>query len=179
MEDYLIDCSSDIDDINKTIDDIKDKSSLNLIFKYNSDFSNAYKMRRIVENFFVKLGFSWKWKTRFIMISDELNNNAIEYWTIKHENNIMAITVNREWKDLIVDMSVEDKGNGNFPKNATDMEELRKVKTKENIMNSDSIRWRWLFLIISQMVDDLYFKDSSKWWLVVWITQKLVKWTDF
>jgi hypothetical protein len=51
-------------------------------------------------------------------------------------------------------------------------EKLRKNKQNKIIPNN-SIRWRWLFMIIDKLVDKLYFKDSKNWWLIVGIEKKL------
>jgi len=52
---------------------------LDLSILYNSDFKNAKKLREIVDIICIMYDIDAKWKTRLILICDELNNNAIEY----------------------------------------------------------------------------------------------------
>jgi hypothetical protein len=70
-------------DISRTefIDMIKDipKDSFEICFKYKSNFLNTKNIRDFIGFIFDYYGFSKMWKTRFILIADELNNNAIEY----------------------------------------------------------------------------------------------------
>jgi hypothetical protein len=40
--------------------------------------------------------------------------------------------------------------------------------------NHSSIRGRWLFMIIIKIMDELYFENSQKWWLIVWIKKDLL-----
>jgi hypothetical protein len=73
-----------------------------------------------------------------------------------------------------INVEVEDAGNWKSPQKAKDMEKLRNNKLKEWFENHTFIRWRWLFMIITKLVDELYFKDSNKWWLIVWVNKKIL-----
>jgi hypothetical protein len=58
-----------------------EKDMLDIEFHYKSDFSNTKTLREFIDNVFVIFNIKDLWKSRFIIISDELNNNAIEYGT--------------------------------------------------------------------------------------------------
>jgi len=76
---------------------------------------------------------------------------------------------------LSIETSVIDTGNGAAAKKAKDMNELRKENENKDFANHHSIRWRGLFLIISHLVDDLYFEDAEIWGLIVGARKVLVK----
>lgn len=138
-------------------------------FFYDSKFENTKHLRDFVDIICERLAFSDKQKSRFILIADELNNNAIEYWSSTDAENILRIKLSKiDWKKVFK-LEVQDKWNWKHPKTALDMETMRAHKLKVWYFGHDSIRWRWLFLIIVKLVDRLYFKNSADWWLVVGI----------
>lgn len=142
-------------------------------FLFKSDFNNAKYLRNYL---FIILDILWidsVWKNRFVLISDELNNNAIEYWSIKDWLNIFRFSAKNQGDNLILNIEVEDEWNWEKAKKAIEMEELRKTRLEKWFHNHNSIRWRWLFLIITNLVDKLYFKDSDRWWLIVWVNKVL------
>ncbi|MDR1945427.1 MAG: hypothetical protein LBQ59_05200 [Candidatus Peribacteria bacterium] len=54
-------------------------NSLDVEFLYKSDYKNTKDLRDFVEVICDFLKFSLNLRSRIILISDELNNNAIEY----------------------------------------------------------------------------------------------------
>ncbi|MEA3386863.1 MAG: hypothetical protein U9Q66_00185 [Patescibacteria group bacterium] len=54
-------------------------NSLDVTFKYNADYLNTKILRDFVDEAFTLFDVDKKWISRLILISDELNNNAIEY----------------------------------------------------------------------------------------------------
>jgi len=94
------------------------------------------------------------------LIVDELNNNAIEYGSKKGDLNKMTFSFQRNTKTLL-SIEVEDSGAGKDAKNAETMRKLQSTKIKEGFENHASIRGRGLFMIIVNLVDELYFKDSD------------------
>jgi len=70
-------------------------------------------------------------------------------------------------KKTSLKIEVEDNGNGKKPQNADSMKALQQTKVSEWFDNHDSIRGRWLFMIIFNLVDSLYFKDSETGGLIV------------
>lgn len=68
----------DLDKKDFLLEHIKE-DRLDLEFQYKSDFSNTKTLREFIDNIFVIFNIKDLWKSRFVLISDELNNNAIEY----------------------------------------------------------------------------------------------------
>ncbi len=152
---------------------IDSDSYISVEFIYQSKFENTKDLRDFVDIICEKLWFSDKQKWRFILIADELNNNSIEYWSSPESFNIMRIESHMEENERFFNLEVEDMWNWKHPKTALDMETMRAHKLKLWYFGHNSIRWRWLFLIIVKLVDRLYFKNSVNWWLIVWIKTKI------
>ena len=108
-----------------------------------------------------------------VLISDELNNNAIEYGTSTWWYNILRVQIEKKKKTCNLVLEVEDDWKWNNPKTALEMETLRAHQLKKWYLEHNSIRWRWLFLITVQIVDRLYFKNSANWGLIVWIKKEI------
>ncbi len=152
--------------------ELKEKSEI--CFEYISDFKSTKVIRDFVEVLSDKIKIDKIWKSRLILIIDELNNNAIEYWSKHNEKNIFRIYIEKTGNSKVnLTIEVEDTWNWPHHKTAKEMEELRKQRKNIDFSKHDSIRWRWLFLIIEKLVDKLYFKDSKKWWLIVWVKKTL------
>jgi hypothetical protein len=120
-----------------------------------------------------KLWIDKIWKSRLTLITDELNNNAIEYWSSIWDNN--KLTVRFSIKDNFIDLflEVEDTWKWKLHKTSKEMILLRNIKKLNWFFKNNWIRWRWLFMIIEKLVDKLYFKDSEKGGLIVWINKKI------
>lgn len=144
-------------------------------FLFESDFRNAKVLRDYLGKIFQIVGLSSLWKGRFILIADELNNNAIEYGSLAGEINIMRIKISQTDVSTEVLLEVEDTWHGAAAKSAQMMEELRTKKLTEGFQDHTSIRGRGLFLIITRLVDSLYFADSEKWGLLIWVKKSIQK----
>lgn len=148
-------------------------NKLEVIVKYKSLFENTKHLRDIIQNIMEASWIDKIWVNRFILIWDELNNNSIEYWSKSWDENTLLIIVFK-WDDFInIDLSVSDRWNWDFSKTSFEMEKLRDEKRDYEFDYHKSIRWRGLFLIISNIVDSLEFLDNQDWWLTVKITKKL------
>jgi hypothetical protein len=79
MNKIYIDKLSANDNKEEIINNIFINNSFEVEFIYKSTFENTKDLRDFVEVICYKLNFNDKLKGRFILISDELNNNAIEY----------------------------------------------------------------------------------------------------
>jgi hypothetical protein len=79
MNKIYIDKLSNNDNKEEIINKIFINNSLEVEFIYKSTFENTKDLRDFVEIICSVLNFSDKLKGRVILISDELNNNAIEY----------------------------------------------------------------------------------------------------
>ena len=144
-----------------------------ITFEYISDFRSTKILRTFISELSQKLYIDKLWERRLILIVDELNNNAIEYWTKPWDYNRLTVYIDMVDNNLNLKIEVEDCWNWALPKTAKEMMQLREKKIK-NGFNNNSIRWRWLFMIIDKLVDKLYFKDSPKWWLIVGIEKNLI-----
>ena len=163
------------EDLNKEdfISNLLNNKEIDIEFIYNSDFKNAKILRDFVEVICKKLGFPHKDVSRFILIVDELNNNAIEYGTLDWYNNKLRIKTRWDDKTVDINIEVEDFWNWEKHKKALDMETMRAHQLKLWYGNHESIRWRGLFMITVKSVDRLYFKDTEIWGLIVWIKKKV------
>ena len=65
--------------------------SIELNIQYSSDYKNAKILRDIVDNLCMIFQIPSKWRTRFVLICDELNNNAIEYGSKVNEINTLNL----------------------------------------------------------------------------------------
>ena len=163
------DFSYDTDFLEKL--NMKEKSEI--CFNYISDFRSAKIIREFISDLSFKLWINKIWESRLMLIVDELNNNAIEYWSIEGESNKIRVKFSiYEWSiNLIIE--VEDSWNWKKHKTSKEMILIRNKKKLNWFFKNTWIRWRGLFMIIEKLVDRLYFKDSSDWWLIVWIEKKL------
>jgi len=148
-----------------------------ICISYISEFESAKTLRDCMWKICDDICIDFKWKSRLVLIIDELNNNAIEYGSKRGELNKMYVKIEKRDKEVNLIVEVEDTWNWEKAKTAEQMEELRSHKLSVGFDNHNSIRWRWLFLITERMVDQLYFQNSMNWWLIVWI-KKLIKTRD-
>lgn len=165
-----IDCDNLKDFINQNIIDF---TNFELSVQFKSDYSQSKMIRTIVMYIFDKNNIKVPWRWRFSLISDELVNNSIEYWSKAFDMNLFLMKFSIiDWL-LNVNIEVHDTGKWDLAKNSIQMEWMR--KTKEDIW-FDWYKWkrgRWLFQLVKSIVDDLYFKDNEKGGLIVWINKKL------
>ncbi len=178
MEKIYLDNLSKDDDKTKIVDSLLDGDSLNVEFYYKSDFTLTKDLRDFIEIIWRVFWFSEKLIARIILVSDELNNNAIEHGSDVNGINILRLMIKRNGQKVDFNLEVEDNWKWKDAKKAIDMEELRAHKLKRWYSKHDSIRWRWLFLITVQIVDRLYFKNSKNWWLIVWVKKEIYPKTD-
>ncbi len=150
-----------------------DKDMLDLEFQYKSDFSNTKILREFIESIFSVFNIKDLWKSRFVLISDELNNNAIEYGTKSLDLNKMKILISKNDEWILINLEVIDSWNWEKAKTSKEMDDLRLERLDRGFDNHKWIRWRGLFQIIHKIVDNLYFRDSSPVWLIVWVNKQL------
>lgn len=144
-------------------------------FKYISNFKNTKILRDIIAKVCDIYWIEDIWKNRLILIVDELNNNAIEYGSNFWDLNKLILKVENNKKSIIFNIEVHDSWLGKLAKTAENMEEIRNEKRNIDFVRHKSIRWRWLFLIIDKLVDEIYFNNWEKWGLIVWINKTINK----
>lgn len=128
---------------------------------FGADFKNAKTLRDFFSGVCQYYGIDPKWKTRLILIIDELNNNAIEHGSAKGDTNSMHMQVHPKNGKYHVRISVSDTGRGDTQTNAEEMRKMQEDLKSKDFKDHHSIRWRWLFLIIDRMVDKLEFTDRN------------------
>ncbi len=171
MKKIIIDNLDKIETYQKyIIEDFKKEKQLNIELHFESDFLNTNIIRD-----FISFLCDWIWiealqKFKIILVVDELNNNAIEYWSKNWEINKLRFKVTNHWKNILF-LEVEDTWNWAFHKTASEMIDIEKQKIIAGF-NNWIIRWRWL-LIVKNIVDKLYFRDSITWWLIVWVEKNI------
>lgn len=172
MQKIIID---NIDDISQqqlfVVKEFEQNNEINVEVYFKSDFLNTNIIRDFVSFLCDKIWVHSAMKFKIILIVDELNNNAIEYGSSANETNKMRIQLKANKDKYTLTLEVEDTGNWAFPKSSSEMMDIEKQKMKI-WFNNWTIRWRWL-LIIKNIVDKLYFKDSIYWWLIVWIEKEI------
>ncbi len=150
--------------------DFMDSENFSMKLSYTSDFSNTPKIRFLIEKILDIYSVTLKEKNRLVLVSDELNNNAVEHGTWKWWENMISIAVNKiEGGSLFVKIEVTD----NWVWDAHNMERLKKEKDAIGFEKHHSIRGRGLFLITERIADRLYFKDADTWGLTVGIEKTL------
>ena len=149
-----------------------DKKWLDIEIEYPAIFRSSKVLRDFIVDIADFFRFKWTWKSRLTLIADELNNNGIEYWSTEKDFNKMKIQIIIIENEIELILEVEDSWNWSDAKTAEEMNEKRKEKEKSPIL-INWIRWRWLYLIITKLVDKLYFKNSNNWGLIVWIKKKI------
>jgi len=83
----------DIEDKKEYIASLRDGDILELSFLYESTFQNAKILRDLMDAVCSEVGMSSKWKTRMVLIVDEMNNNAIEYGSNPGDENELYICI--------------------------------------------------------------------------------------
>ncbi len=81
---------------------------LQLIFK--ADYNQSKIIRDLTLFLFQKNNIEVPWKNRFVLISDELVNNSIEYGSLPLDKNNFTIHFNTENNTLTINMEVCDTG---------------------------------------------------------------------
>lgn len=152
---------------------IKDFWNLDIHLLFKADYNQSRLIRNLVLFLFEKNNINVPWKNRFSLIADELINNSIEYWSLPLDKNTFIIKFVTIWTILTIELEVHDSWKGLFAKNSQEMEIIRRQKQEEWFDNYLWKRWRWLFQLVNNLVDNLYFKDKEWWWLIVWIQKNL------
>lgn len=150
-----------------------DLNNVDLSFEYKSDFKNAKELRDFVEALSDMVWIPKKWKHRLILITDEINNNAIEYGSLPEDVNEIVIKIVKDFEKIKINVEVKDSGRGKEPKTADEMYDLRDKKLAKGFENHTGIRGRGLFLIIQKTVDKLYFEDATEGGLIVWVEKNI------
>lgn len=141
------------------------------------DFSVDHSQSKIIRDFVGKIfdahNIHALWRGRFILITDELINNAIEHGSTKGDIDSCLIHA-KKWSTWLFEISLEvhDTGTGKDSKNTKNIATVRDNK-KQNYWIYMGKRGRWLFHITEKLVDKLTFSESPRGWLAVKIEKTL------
>lgn len=141
-----------------------------------ADHTQSKIIRDFVGYIFDKYNIDTVWRGRFVLITDELVNNAIEHGSTAWDLDSCIIRAHEnENKDFSITLEVHDTGKGKDSKDATHMEEIKNQKLEEH--NAQWVhmekRGRGLFYITERLVDRLSFDDSIKGWLAVRVEKNI------
>ncbi|EKE28419.1 MAG: hypothetical protein ACD_3C00061G0008 [uncultured bacterium (gcode 4)] len=159
-----------LDYISKNMDNFKD---FEVAILFRSDYSQWSIIRNLIVFLLEKAWMEPMWKNRFSLIWDELINNSIEYWSLPLDKNIFRIKLKSDEGAFQVMLEVQDTWRWLMAKTSSQMEEIRKDKEEEWFEVFLGKRWRWLFKLVLNIVDRLYFGDAEWGWLIVWIEKKI------
>ncbi len=162
-------------ELRKKLNQLCIENKLEVSFKYVSDFRSTGLLRNYISELCSMCKLDKTWISRITLLTDELNNNAIEYWSLEWEENIMIFKLKDLGNSIFLEILVEDTWNGIWHKTAKQMNELKQQKNKDWFKWYMWIRWRWLFLITEKMVDELIFEDNKNGWLTVKIRKTIKK----
>jgi len=161
-----------IDYIRNTIGDIHHVSCH---IEFGADHSQSKIIRDFVWMIFDAHKIEAPWRGRFILITDELINNAIEHGSIQDDLDSCIIEAHRgDDGTFQISLEVHDTGKGKDSWNIQNMGNIMNTHTRHKWVYMGK-RWRWLFHITEKLVDSLSFSESPKWWLAVRIEKSIVQ----
>lgn len=140
------------------------------IINFKSDFKNSKIIRDFVGGIFDTFNIVHPWRGRFILITDELINNAIEHGSAPDDTNSCIITAGNQYENWYFHIMIEIHDTGNGEKiSLEDFENIKadRVKWSETGEIYMQKRGRGLFHITEKIVDKLSFAESPKWGLAV------------
>ncbi len=152
----------------------KDLSNLWIEIDFAADHAQSKIIRDFVWSIFDDHAVLAPWKGRFILITDELINNAIEHGSKPGDIDTCIIEAGkRDDGNFYIRFEVHDTGNGKDSRNAKDMMQIRINHTHREGEPYMEMRGRGLFHITEKLVDRLDFDKSIKWWLAVKIEKEI------
>lgn len=140
------------------------------IINFRSDFANSKIIRDFVGGIFDAFDIVHPWRGRFILITDELINNAIEHGSAPDDTNSCIITAWNQYENWFFHIGIEIHDTGNGEKiSLEDFENIKADRVKWNETGEIYMqkRGRGLFHITEKIVDKLSFAESPKWGLAV------------
>jgi anti-sigma regulatory factor (Ser/Thr protein kinase) len=144
------------------------------------DFDADHRHSKVIRDFvwavFDRACIGAPWRGRFILITDELTNNAIEHGSLIGDIDSCYITARHDPAlGFSIVLEVHDTGRGKDAKDATHMQEIKDAKMHD--MNDSGVymakRGRGLFHITEKLVDRLSFAESEHGWLAVKIEKNI------
>lgn len=151
-----------------------DRSRVSCSIEFGTGHSQSKIIRDWIGEIFDAHGIFAPWRGRFILITDELINNAIEHGSAEWDTDTCIIHAGKEEDGSFrIALEVHDTGNGKDSEKAKDMLSIR----EEHAVNGDEVymekRGRWLFHITEKLVDSLEFTESPRGGLAVKIEKNI------
>jgi anti-sigma regulatory factor (Ser/Thr protein kinase) len=145
---------------------IVNPNSINCQIDFDADHSRSKIIRDFVGRVFDLHHIHQPWRGRFILITDELVNNAIEHGSSMGDTDTCIIEAGIDSNgEFTITFEVHDTGTGKDAKDALHMEAIREERLKEHTNNKGIYmkkRGRGLFHITEKLVDKLSFSMSSR-----------------
>lgn len=154
-------------------ENITDFTDFEVKIEFVSDYTQSKMIRDAILHLFERNNINLPWKNRFALISDELVNNSIEYGSMPLDKNAMYIKFSPIKGGISVEIEVSDTGRWPEAKTSQEMEQIRKLKEMRWFDSYLGKRGRGLFQLITNLVDELYFRDSEQGGLTVGIRKDL------
>ncbi len=169
------------DAIKKLSNTIPDLNNIQCQIEFDADHSRSKIIRDFVGSIFDLHAINHPWRGRFILITDELINNAIEHGSTYGDIDSCFISAGIDINnEFYISLEVHDTGHGKDGKDAKHMEDIRNKQLKNK--NEHGVymkkRGRGLFHITEKLVDKLSFSISPLWWLAVKIEKSIPKTLD-
>jgi anti-sigma regulatory factor (Ser/Thr protein kinase) len=154
---------------------IPDFSDISLSIEFGADHAQSKIIRDFVGSIFAYHKISSPWGGRFILITDELVNNAIEHGSTAWDLDKCVIEAGRGSDGIFhISLEVHDTGTGKDAMKPEAMEEIKKDRTQNDGTYMEK-RGRGLFHITEKLVDRLEFSESEKGGLAVRIEKNIEK----
>lgn len=154
-------------------ENISDFGNFDLEIIFKADYNQSKLIRDFVLSLFERNSINVPWKSRFALVSDELVNNSIEYGSLPLDKNRFIIHFETVSNVLSINIEVCDTGRGPEAKTSQEMEEVKRMKESNGFSWYLGKRGRGLFQLITNLVDELYFRDNPDGGLIVGIRKKL------
>jgi anti-sigma regulatory factor (Ser/Thr protein kinase) len=143
---------------------------------FDADHRHSKVIRDFVWAIFDRACIGAPWRGRFVLITDELTNNAIEHGSLEGDIDSCYITARHDTiRGFSIVLEMHDTGRGKDAKDASHMEAIKVEKMNDT--NSDGIslakRGRGLFHITEKLVDRLTFDESQHGGLAVKIEKNI------
>jgi len=143
------------------------------VIRFEADHANSKIIRDFVGVIFDAHGIYRPWRGRFILITDELVNNAIEHGSAPGDIDTCIIEAGIGKDGLFyISFEVQDTGNGKKKFDVKNLDYFRdKTRAGEDVYLEK--RGRGLFHITEKLVDKLTFREGESGGLVVRVEKSL------
>lgn len=137
------------------------------IIDFEADHSNSKIIRDFMGEIFNAHNIHRPWRGRFILIADELINNAIEHGSAPGDIDQCIIQAGiQDDGTFMISLEVHDTGRGIHQFDPKKLEKAR-IRAEDSGEIYLKKRGRGLFHITNKLVDSLSFKENDRGWLSV------------